>query len=118
MKAGVIETVSQTDVAASAGSRSPNRLAADYAELVKARLTLLVLLTTAVGYYMGAGRPTDYAGLFHVVFGTASVEAGAAALNGAHKDATGSGWPYAADGSAHSRKRAFGFWSHLSCGGV
>jgi protoheme IX farnesyltransferase len=81
MKAGVIETVSQTDVAASAGSRSPNRLAADYAELVKARLTLLVLLTTAVGYYMGAGQPIDYAGLFHVVFGTASAAAGAAALN-------------------------------------
>jgi len=81
MKAGVIETVSQTGVAESAGNRSPNRLAADYAELVKARLTLLVLLTTAVGYYMGAGRPTDYAGLFHVVFGTASAAAGAAALN-------------------------------------
>jgi heme o synthase len=80
VKTGVIETVSETDVASS-GSRSPARLAADYAELVKARLTLLVLLTTAVGYVMGAGRPIFYAGLFHVVFGTAWAAAGAAALN-------------------------------------
>ena len=81
MKTGVIETVSQTDVVASGDTRSPNRLAADYAELVKARLTLLVLLTTAVGYYMGAARPVYYVGLFHVVFGTAWAAAGAAALN-------------------------------------
>jgi protoheme IX farnesyltransferase len=81
LKAGVIETVSQTGVPPSAGARSANRIATDYAELVKARLTLLVLLTTAVGYYMGARPPTDYIGLFHVVFGTASAAAGAAALN-------------------------------------
>ncbi len=30
-----------------------NRVVADLAELVKARLTLLVLLTTAVGFYGG-----------------------------------------------------------------
>jgi protoheme IX farnesyltransferase len=81
VKAGVIETVSQNDVAASVSNRSRNRLAADYAELVKARLTLLVLLTTAVGYYMGASGPMDYSGFFHVVFGTAAAAAGAAALN-------------------------------------
>jgi heme o synthase len=81
VKAGVIETVSQTGVQPSTGARSPQRLATDYVELVKARLTLLVLLTTAVGYYMASGRPTDYAGLFHVVFGAASAAAGAAALN-------------------------------------
>lgn len=53
----------------------------DVAELVKARLTLLVLLTTAAGFYLGAERPINYAGLFHVVFGTAAAAAGAAALN-------------------------------------
>lgn len=58
-----------------------SRLLADFAELVKARLTLLVLLTTAVGYYLGAPSPIDYTGLFHVVFGTAAAAAGAAALN-------------------------------------
>jgi len=53
----------------------------DLAELVKARLTLLVLLTTAAGFYLGAQSPTNYAALFHVVFGTAAAAAGAAALN-------------------------------------
>src|SRR5882762_11435005 len=59
----------------------PRRFVADFAELVKARLTLLVLLTTAVGFYVGAQGPVDYAALFHVVFGTAAAAAGAAALN-------------------------------------
>ena len=55
--------------------------AGDFAELVKARLTLLVLLTTAAGFYLGARNPVDYSALFHVVFGTAAAAAGAAALN-------------------------------------
>ena len=53
----------------------------DLAELVKARLTLLVLVTTAVGFYLGAESPIDYWALFHTVFGTAAAAAGAAALN-------------------------------------
>jgi heme o synthase len=53
----------------------------DLAELVKARLTLLVLLTTAVGFYLGSETPINYARLLHVVFGTAAAAAGAAALN-------------------------------------
>src|SRR5207237_3693476 len=53
----------------------------DFAELFKARLTLLVLLTTAAGFYLGAESPISYAALFHVVFGTAAAAAGAAALN-------------------------------------
>src|SRR5437773_9545571 len=60
---------------------SPNRFLADLAVLVKARLTLLVLLTTAVGFYLGSESPIDYMALFHVVFGTAAAAAGAAALN-------------------------------------
>ena len=53
----------------------------DLVELVKARLTLLVLLTTAVGFYLGAESPIDYRALFNTVFGTAAAAAGAAALN-------------------------------------
>ena len=60
---------------------SRNRLVSDLAELVKARLTLLVLLTTAVGFYLGSESTMNYAALFHVVFGTAAAAAGAAALN-------------------------------------
>jgi heme o synthase len=57
------------------------RFMSDFAELVKARLTLLVLLTTAVGYYLAAAGPINPLGLFHAVFGTALAAAGAAALN-------------------------------------
>jgi protoheme IX farnesyltransferase len=53
----------------------------DLAELVKARLTLLVLLTTAVGFYLGSETPIDYRALLNAVFGTAAAAAGAAALN-------------------------------------
>jgi heme o synthase len=52
-----------------------------FADLVKARLTTLVLLTTLVGFYLGWRGPMDYALLFHTLFGTALVAAGAAALN-------------------------------------
>ncbi|HZS17930.1 MAG TPA: heme o synthase [Candidatus Udaeobacter sp.] len=57
------------------------KLIADLFELVKARLTALVLLTTAVGFYLGSKDPVDYGALFRVVFGTAAAAAGAAALN-------------------------------------
>jgi protoheme IX farnesyltransferase len=53
----------------------------DLIELVKARLTLLVLLTTAVGFYLGAEGPINFGTLLHTVFGTAAAAAGAAALN-------------------------------------
>ena len=52
-----------------------------YADLIKARLTLLVLLTTLVGFYIGFQGPMDYLLMFHALFGTALVASGAAALN-------------------------------------
>lgn len=51
-----------------------------FADLVKARLTLLVLLTTCVGFYLGERGPVDGL-MFHALLGTALVAAGAAALN-------------------------------------
>jgi protoheme IX farnesyltransferase len=65
----------------SALASSRHGFVSDLAELVKARLTLLVLLTTAVGFYLGSETSVDYAGLLHVVFGAAAAAAGAAALN-------------------------------------
>jgi len=62
-------------------SVSRPHLIRDLAELVKARLTLLVLLTTAVGFYLAADSPVNYAALIHVVLGTAAAAAGASALN-------------------------------------
>jgi protoheme IX farnesyltransferase len=61
--------------------KSRSGLVRDLVELVKARLTLLVLLTTAVGFYLGADGPVNFAALLHTVFGTAAAAAGAAALN-------------------------------------
>ncbi len=52
-----------------------------YADLVKARLTALVLITTLVGFYVGVRGPMDYFLMFHALFGTALVAGGAAALN-------------------------------------
>ncbi len=59
----------------------PPRFASDLAELVKARLTLLVLLTTAAGYYLASSSPVNWMGLFHAFLGTSLAAAGAAALN-------------------------------------
>ena len=53
----------------------------DLIELVKARLTLLVLLTTAVGFYVGSEGPINWTRLLQTVLGTAAAAAGAAALN-------------------------------------
>ena len=52
-----------------------------FAELFKARLTFLVLLTTLVGFYIGSVGPVDYLLMMHAVLGTALVAAGASALN-------------------------------------
>ena len=52
-----------------------------FADLVKARLTLLVLLTTLVGFYLGWRGAMNYFLMFHTLLGTALVAGGAAALN-------------------------------------
>lgn len=65
---------------ASDNPETPGRFA-DFAELVKARLTFLSLLTTAVGYYLGARGNVDVMGLLRVFLGTALAAGGAAALN-------------------------------------
>src|SRR5881398_510775 len=80
MKDAVIRNATEVETAARNGESVRGRVL-DFAELFKARLTLLVLLTTAAGFYLGAQSPINYAALFHVVFGTAAAAAGAAALN-------------------------------------
>ena len=80
MKNAVSRNATEVETAARNGESVRGRLL-DFAELFKARLTLLVLLTTAAGFYLGAESPISYAALFHVVFGTAAAAAGAAALN-------------------------------------
>jgi protoheme IX farnesyltransferase len=65
-------------------SQSPaaeKSLLALFLELAKARLTLLVLLTTLAGFYLGARGPVDWALLIHTLLGTGLLACGAAALN-------------------------------------
>src|SRR5260370_40099662 len=80
MKDVVIRNATEVETAARNGESLRGRVL-DFAELFKARLTLLVLLTTAAGFYLGAESPINYAALFHVVLGTAAAAACAAALN-------------------------------------
>jgi protoheme IX farnesyltransferase len=68
------ESLTQTTVA-------DKSWAAVYADLIKARLTLLVLLTTLVGFYIGWQGQMNYLLMFHALVGTALVASGAAALN-------------------------------------
>jgi protoheme IX farnesyltransferase len=52
----------------------------DYLELSKARIVMMVLITTAAGYLIAA-RPVDAIILLHTLIGTAMVAAGTNALN-------------------------------------
>ena len=54
---------------------------ADFIELTKPRITLLVLITTLVGFYMGSPDRINFLLLFHTILGTALVAGGASALN-------------------------------------
>ncbi len=101
------------------------RMGSDFAELVKARLTLLVLLTTAVGFYLGAARPHQLRRAFprrlrhgagrggrgrpQSMVGTAARRAHAA-----HKNKTHSRRPYAAAKRRYRRQRARFRRRHLS----
>jgi protoheme IX farnesyltransferase len=51
------------------------------ADLVKARLTFLVLLTTLVGFYLGTNGRMNLALMVHTILATAFLACGAAALN-------------------------------------
>lgn len=77
MKSSVAEPI----VAASAVVDQPVAQKSVWADLIKARLTTLVVLTTAAGFYSGWKGSIDWLLLFHTVFGTALVASGAAALN-------------------------------------
>lgn len=53
----------------------------DFVELSKPRITLMVVLTTLVGFLLTAPRPLEFALLLHTLLGTALVASGASALN-------------------------------------
>ena len=53
----------------------------DYIELTKPRITALILVCTAVGYWFGYRPPFHFLTLVHLLLGTALMASGTAALN-------------------------------------
>jgi protoheme IX farnesyltransferase len=53
----------------------------DYIALTKPRITWLILMSTAVGYYFGSKTGWNFAILFHTMLGTGLMASGTAALN-------------------------------------
>lgn len=55
----------------------------DYIELTKPRITWLILMSTAIGFYFGLAKPSaiQWMVLFHTVLGTGLIASGTAALN-------------------------------------
>lgn len=53
----------------------------DYLELTKPRITLLILVCTAVGYWFGCGASFHWTTLAHALLGTALLASGTSALN-------------------------------------
>lgn len=60
--------------------RAPS-LTADFVELVKPRITFMVLVTAAIGLYLGMQGPVPISLLVDTLLGTGLVAAGASALN-------------------------------------
>jgi heme o synthase len=62
---------------------APSRLTVvqDYLELTKPRITLLILICTAVGYRFGCGASFHWTILAHALLGTALLASGTSALN-------------------------------------
>jgi protoheme IX farnesyltransferase len=57
------------------------RRVADFFELTKPRIVLMVLITAFVGFYVGSEKVPDYLRLVQTLFGTALAAAGTLALN-------------------------------------
>lgn len=53
----------------------------DFLQLTKPRITILILICTAVGYYFGSRSSFHLAALLHVLLGTALLASGTSALN-------------------------------------
>src|SRR5262245_48178230 len=68
-------------VPAQAVASRPLNSLGDYLTLTKPRLNVLVVFSSAAGYYLGMAGPLDAWKLLEAVTGTALVAAGAAVLN-------------------------------------
>jgi protoheme IX farnesyltransferase len=84
--------VSSTATTAAAAPRTRSHsLVSDYVALVKPRVSLMVIITAAAGFYLGSlasGIPPFQFGLFKALFGIAIVTAGSSVLNQALERST------------------------------
>ena len=71
---------SEIDTTALSGANALRRLA-DFFELAKPRVVLMVLITAFVGFYLGSAEVPNYLRLFKMLFGTALAAGGTLALN-------------------------------------
>ena len=69
-----------TDTVAITGASALRRLA-DFFELTKPRIVLMVLVTAFVGFYVGSEKIPDYLRLLQLLLGTALAAGGTLALN-------------------------------------
>jgi protoheme IX farnesyltransferase len=77
----VIAAVVEAPVIVTVAEPQSHTLLADLIMLTKARLTMLVLMTTALGFGFGSRYGVDWFLFFRVMFGTAFVAASASVLN-------------------------------------
>lgn len=68
-------------VGGSAAAQTALGRLADYAELTKPRITLLVVITSLIGFFMGSAGRLDWVRLIHTLAATALVASGASTLN-------------------------------------
>ncbi|CAN5231101.1 MAG: heme o synthase [Pyrinomonadaceae bacterium] len=85
MKTFVVEEINLSSAGEGVAAAPPavavrEKLAA-YVELTKPRITSLVVLTTAAGFFLGSKDSFSYAGFIHTIIGTALLSSGIAALN-------------------------------------
>ncbi len=84
--------MSSTATTAAAAPRTRSHsLVSDYVALVKPRVSLMVIITAAAGFYLGSlasGIPPFQFGLFKALFGIAIVTAGSSVLNQALERST------------------------------
>lgn len=70
-----------TDILLDMPIERTRRRAIDFFALTKPRVVLMVLVTTAIGFYLGAQGAPDYLLLLHTLMGTALAGGGTLALN-------------------------------------
>ncbi len=81
MKSIALE-LDQGSLGASNGEQSGLRdKFSSYVELTKPRITFLIVLTSAAGYFLGNEAGVNYLGFFHAMYGIALLSSGLATLN-------------------------------------